>query len=202
MNDEVPAAYIGRLVMKVPESLPLGAEWLLEMPQGQAEEPPPGTPAQPVQEFHRRTVTGRTSGNQTQVVEWLYASIEKKNRNSGTQPNQAIRKWVQNEVGLPEDNAGHIIAKRLGGLGTVPWNIFPQSSNFNSGVFKSDFEETIYNATAHGVVRIWFRFYYDDLANPGRPGVFNYYVLFPNGSVQCDGSENPYKDDVMGSRRL
>jgi len=148
-----------------------------------------GTAAQPVREVHFRTVQGLTGP--TQVVEWLYASVGQANLGAGTATNRAVREWVQRVVGNPNDDAGHIIGKNQGGLGTVLWNIFPQSGNFNRGVFSREVERMIYEAAQLGQVRIWFRFHYENPSRPGRPSDFNMFILFPNGSVSNDNVLNP-----------
>jgi len=188
------------MINRPPTPLPIGAEWLNAMPQGQ-DWTPPANPPQPVREVHFRNVTGRASGKPTKVVEWLYASVGAANLSRGTATNKAVRDWVQKEVGNANDDAGHIIGSNQGGLGTVEWNIFPQNSNFNRGVFASDVERMINDAARRGPVRIWFRFMYDDPDRPGRPNDFRYFIDAPN-AFQCnDGLVNPYKGkggDVPG----
>lgn len=166
------------MINRPPTPLPIGAEWLNDMPQGQ-DWTPPANPAQPVREVRFRDVIGRTSGQVTQVVEWLYASVGAANLGQGTATNTAVRQWVQTEVGNANDDAGHIIGNNQGGLGTVRWNIFPQNSNFNRGVFSRDVEGMINQAAHHGPVRIWFRFIYGNPARPGRPTKFWYFIHSP-----------------------
>jgi len=171
-----------------PGPLPIGAEWLSDMPTEVWT--PPAHPAQPVQEIHFRNVQGLT-GHPTQVVEWLYALVGRANLGAGTVTNAAVREWVQQEVGNPDDDTGHIIGKNQGGLGTVLWNIFPQSKNFNRGVFSSDVEKMIQHAAQQGQVKIWFRFVYGNPSRPGRPSKFSFFILFPDGSVMNNDLENP-----------
>lgn len=175
-----------------PLTIPIGAEWLNNMPQGQ-DWAPPAIPAQPVQEIRFRQVQGRSSNQTTTVVEYLYASVGAAHLRTGTATNRAVRDWVQQEVGRPTDDAGHIIGKNQGGLGTVWWNIFPQNFNFNRGVFSQDFEKMIHEAALAGTggVRIWFFFEYGDPNFPGRPTKFWTYVLFPNGSLMNNDLMNP-----------
>jgi len=174
------------MINRPPNPLPIGAEWLNAMPQGQ-DWIPPANPAQPVREVHFRNVTGRTSGRPTRVVEWLYASVGAANLGKGTVTNKAVRQWVQKEVGKAKDDAGHIIGKNQGGLGTVEWNIFPQNGHFNRGVFNSDVEKLVNDAArVGGPVRIWFRFVYDDPTQPGRPTKFWYFIHSPQFQVNND----------------
>lgn len=174
------------MINRPPAPLPIGAEWLNDMPQGQ-DWTPPANPAQPVQEVRFRTVTGRTSGQATQVVEWLYASVGAANLGQGTKTNDAVRQWVQKEVGNANDDAGHIIGNNQGGLGTVLWNIFPQNGNFNRGVFSREVERQINDAALLGAaIRIWFRFVYDDPNRPGRPTKFWYFIHSPHFILNND----------------
>ena len=178
-----------------PPSLPLGAEWLAQMPTGDDGTPPAGVVGvQPVKEFRLRAVTGRTSGQPTQVVEWLYAEVREANLGGGTGTTAAIRTWVQQEVGRPNDDAGHIVGNNQGGLGSQMWNIFPQHRGFNRGVFSASVERNIADAarTGGGVpVKIWFRFFYEDPTFPGRPNRFSYFIQFPNRSELHSDLLNP-----------
>lgn len=175
--------------------LPIGTKWLEEMPTGLDSTPPaPLLATQPVKEFRLRNVKGHTSGKSQQVVEWLYAEVRQANVNQGTVTNPTVRTWVQQEVGKPTDDAGHIIGKRQGGLGTVLWNIFPQNKTFNRGVFSADVESVIANAASNGggvPVRIWFRFYYENATFPGRPTKFSFFIQYPNQSTLHSDLVNP-----------
>lgn len=179
------------MINRPPAALPIGAEWLNALPQGPGWTPPAAFAAQPVREVHFRTVQGRTSGQSTQVVEWLYALVSVGHLGQGTATNAQVRTWVQQEVGRSTDDAGHIIGNNQGGLGTVQWNIFPQSSNFNRGVFSRDVERMIHDAASHGQVRIWFRFNYTNAAEPGRPTNFHFFILFPDGATMNNDLVNP-----------
>lgn len=177
MNNPPPAA----------AELPLGAEWLNQHPQVPGWTPPV---AQPVKEVHFRSVQGRTSGQNMQVVEWLYASVSVGDLGTGSVTNGYVRSWVQQEVGRPGDDAGHIIGKNQGGLGTELWNIFPQNGNFNRGVFSHDVERMIHDAASQGQVRIWFCFNYGP-AEPGRPTSFRFFILFPGSATMNNALDNP-----------
>src|SRR5438552_906086 len=78
-------------------------------------------------------------------VEWLQALITPANLNQGTDTTDGTRQFARG-LGRANDDAGHIVASRLGGLGHVNWNIFPQSSNINRGAWKCEIEALIYNA--------------------------------------------------------
>lgn len=74
----------------------------------------------------------------TEVME---AYIYVRHLNTGTSTNQVARNFARS-MGNFNDDAGHILAQRLGGSGTDLRNIFPQSPNINRGVW-SQVEETI-----------------------------------------------------------
>ena len=115
--------------------------------------------------------------NEAGAVQWLHARITQDHLDRGTETNLAMRTFVR-RLGLQTDQAGHIIANRLGGLGTVRWNIFPQNPRFNAGVFRADVEDLIYqHVRNNGPVEIWFRFDYDDWFHPNRPSRISYYIV-------------------------
>lgn len=73
-------------------------------------------------------------------TQWSYAIVERKHLGKGTVPNNLMREYVRliggDVGGLGRDHTGHIVADRLGGLGTVPWNVFPQLASINTGSFR------------------------------------------------------------------
>ncbi|WP_369009979.1 DNA/RNA non-specific endonuclease, partial [Staphylococcus aureus] len=72
-------------------------------------------------------------------------------------------------LGLRSDDAGHVIGNRLGGLGTVEWNIFPQNPNFNRGAYSNYVEQVLADAVRrYGSIEVWFRFHYDNPLLPNR----------------------------------
>ncbi|XP_024515362.1 uncharacterized protein LOC112340718 [Selaginella moellendorffii] len=118
--------------------------------------------------------------------EWLNSmpqEIRRSDLGRGTNTNPAMRDWVA-EIGIKAangtkgDQAGHIIGKNQGGLGTVKWNIFPQNGNFNMGAYAQNVERLVSDATkTNGVVKMWFQFVYGDRNNPCRPSSFKYYLV-------------------------
>lgn len=164
--------------------VPYGAEWLNTMPQGDGWLPRQSQ--QPVVELQYRP------GVAQQVVEYLYAEIKVEHLTRGTVTNRAVRDWVQKVVGRPTDDAGHIIGKNQGGLGTVQWNIFPQNGGFNRGAYAQNIE-AVFNDTVrkHGTAKIWFRFVYGNAREPFRPTSFNYFLVHANGSTTHNDLINP-----------
>ncbi|MCP6760762.1 MAG: hypothetical protein NHB32_18910 [Fischerella sp. CENA71] len=130
--------------------------------------------------------------NSDGALSWVHARIRPNHLNTGTDTNQTMRDFAR-RLGLPTDQAGHVIASRLGGLGTVEWNIFPQNPNFNMGSYRSDVEQTLYNAVNNTQQPIegWLRFHYDDPQHPSRPTSFDFCWLLPDGSVIINDLYNP-----------
>lgn len=74
--------------------------------------------------------------SRTEVME---AHIYPHHLGTGTGTNQAARDYTSN-MGNPSDDAGHILAARLGGSGTDLRNIFPQSRHINRGAWAREVE--------------------------------------------------------------
>jgi hypothetical protein len=148
---------------------------------------PPATPTPapingPVIEFVR---------NQDGALLWLHARITQNHLGTGTGTNQAMRDFAQ-ELGLSTDDAGHVIGNRVGGLGTVEWNIFPQNPNFNRGAYSTYVERVFADAVRrYGSIEVWFRFHYNDSQHPNRPTDFDFCMLLPDGTVRIDELYNP-----------
>lgn len=62
------------------------------------------------------------------------ADITEANLYEGTLAGDTMQRWVQDDVGCPSgDDAGHFVGNRLGGIGTLYKNIFPENLNLNRG---------------------------------------------------------------------
>ncbi|OUL33739.1 DNA/RNA non-specific endonuclease [Nostoc sp. 106C] len=150
---------------------------------------PPATPTPapingPVLQFVR---------NPAGALLWLRAQITPNNLGTGTGTNDATRAFAQ-RLGLRSDDAGHVIGNRLGGLGTVEWNIFPQNPNFNRGAYSSYVEQVLADAVRrYGSIEVWFRFHYDNPLLPNRPDRFDfiYRLPGPNGQYRYNDLLNP-----------
>ncbi|CAH0381867.1 unnamed protein product [Bemisia tabaci] len=93
-------------------------------------------------------------------VESMEAVIERRHLGRGTDTNPATRDFAQ-QMGRSNDDAGHILASRLGGLGNDTANIFPQSRNINRGVW-AQAEADVANAVQNrGRVRYTVNLEYD-----------------------------------------
>jgi hypothetical protein len=154
-----------------PIAVPMGAEWVNAIPT-LGFTPPPGTPV--------RFVVHKLN---TQAVEWLYAYITAGHLGTGTDTNKATRRFARG-LGLPTDDAGHIVGRSQGGPGHQNWNIFPQHSNLNRGAYAANIERTL-NMMAQntGGVHVWWNFRFENLSQPTRPTSFRYMVQSLNNEV-------------------
>ena len=83
-------------------------------------------------------------------VESVKATITLGDLDTGTVTNPSSRNWVQNIMGNPTDQAGHVIGNRLGGPGGyTTGNIFPQNPAINTGAYRV-FEGRIYDHVSAG----------------------------------------------------
>jgi hypothetical protein len=170
-------------MIPIPPNLPLGAQWLQGCPRVDGFLPGGAQPVQEVIWYH--------SPDGLRVVRWSYAVITPAHIGTGTNTNAAIRQWVQQQVGYPTDDAGHIIGNNLGGLGTVDWNIFPQSSNLNRGAYSHYIEDLNRIATQHGPTRIWYQFLFNDPNKLTRATSFRYFAILSDGTIINNELVNP-----------
>eukprot|EP00413_Alexandrium_margalefii_P002056 CAMPEP_0204512286 /NCGR_PEP_ID=MMETSP0661-20131031/880_1 /ASSEMBLY_ACC=CAM_ASM_000606 /TAXON_ID=109239 /ORGANISM="Alexandrium margalefi, Strain AMGDE01CS-322" /LENGTH=186 /DNA_ID=CAMNT_0051517405 /DNA_START=26 /DNA_END=586 /DNA_ORIENTATION=+ len=82
----------------------------------------------------------------TAVVMSASCTITAADLNTGSEPETLDRRYVRKlggHDGCDNDDAGHILANRLGGK-AVPINLFPQSPHLNRGAWEK-FERGVYN---------------------------------------------------------
>ncbi len=86
-----------------------------------------------------------------QVVISAQGVININSLDNGTETTTCTRKYSRmlEDDGEQVCDAGHILARRLGGYGNEPLNIFPQNSTINQGVF-AQFEGQIYDCMQKG----------------------------------------------------
>ncbi|RML30627.1 Rhs protein [Pseudomonas savastanoi pv. glycinea] len=126
------------------------------------------------------SVTRGTAGQPLRATATITKADIKK---GGTATNASSRSWARS-LGNPDDDAGHIIAKLLGGSGGKD-GVFPQLSKVNRGLFR-DFERAIANEVKdNGPVDLEIVFQY---ANGGTRPTKIYYDLYRNGKL-IDGTE-------------
>ena len=129
--------------------------------------------------------------NQDGALLWTHAEIRREHLDTGTEPSDAMRTFAH-RLGRDVDQAGHAIANRLGGTGRQPWNIFPQIQNINTGVFRSDIEDLIYQGVRNqGLASVWLVFHYGDLQLPNRPTRFDILIRLPDGTEEINEIVNP-----------
>ncbi|WP_424407515.1 RHS repeat-associated core domain-containing protein [Pasteurella sp. PK-2025] len=111
------------------------------------------------------------------------ATVTKEMIGTGTTVNKAARDYAKS-LGLPTDDAGHILAKILGGQGGKG-NVFPQLKGINRGQYR-DFEKSIRDRLEHssGTLDLNWRFGYDGLGK--RPTSIQYDV-YENGQKVLEG---------------
>lgn len=81
----------------------------------------------------------------TEVMEAL---IHRRHLDTGTPPDNSAREFTRNmNEGNTGDQAGHVLASRLGGSGRDLRNIFPQNPHMNMGHWRS-IENDVYNLVA------------------------------------------------------
>ncbi|WP_236478648.1 RHS repeat domain-containing protein, partial [Pseudomonas syringae] len=126
------------------------------------------------------SVTRGTAGQPLRATATITKADIKK---GGTATNASSRSWARS-LGNADDDAGHIIAKLLGGSGGKD-GVFPQLSKVNRGLFR-DFERAIANEVKdNGPVDLEIVFQY---ANGGTRPTKIYYDLYRNGKL-IDGAE-------------
>lgn len=87
-------------------------------------------------------LTYRTTLGSKGEIRSIFAKIEPRHIDTGTETNKASRKFAR-LLGKKTDDAGHGIGRKLGGLGTkYSGNIFPQDKGINRGRFMQ-FEKMI-----------------------------------------------------------
>ncbi|WDY57004.1 RHS repeat-associated core domain-containing protein [Pseudomonas sp. PSKL.D1] len=107
------------------------------------------------------------------------ATITQADLRTGTATNASSRAWAR-MMGNPDDDAGHIIGKLLGGSGGT-YGVFPQFSKVNRGLFR-DFERQIAkDVFEKGPVNVELIFQYG--VGGTRPTKISYNVFRDGGLV-------------------
>lgn len=86
------------------------------------------------------------------VVVHVDGIITPESLDTGTETTDCTRKYSRmlEDDGEQSCDAGHILARRLGGYGNLPTNIFPQNATINEGIF-AQFEGKIYDCMKNAV---------------------------------------------------
>lgn len=83
------------------------------------------------------------------LVTHASCTISKADLDSGCETNEETRLYART-LGDSNDDAGHILAHRLGGSGRQPTNIFPQDPHDNRGPWR-EFEAAVYACVDGGL---------------------------------------------------
>ena len=91
--------------------------------------------------------------------------------------------------GCDNDDAGHVLAHQLGGCGSCPTNIVPQSPHLNRGVWEQ-FEAAIRDCIDAGAsATLSWKFDYDS-TSAERPSTMSYAAKYIGGS--CDDASRDF----------
>jgi len=129
----------------------------------------------------------------TPVVENAHISISLNDLDTGTEPVKKIELYARS-LGFDGDDAGHILANRLGGCACYI-NIFPQSPHINRGSYRI-LEEKIYNCIKNNpdtVASIKWSFSYN--GDSTRPIGVSYHVRFTSGN--CKQISKDFKNKAI-----
>ena len=116
------------------------------------------------------------------VVSHAKGIIKKQSLDTGSETTSCTRKYSRmlEDDGYQNCDAGHILAKRLGGYGNQPLNIFPQNSKINQGIF-NQFEARIYQCIREGSTGfLSWDFSYDNITST-QPNKVIYSASFDKG---------------------
>jgi len=120
---------------------------------------------------------------QHNVVVHVNGIITPESLDTGTKTTDCTRKYSRmlEDDGEQSCDAGHILARSLGGYGNLPMNIFPQNATINEGIF-SQFEGKIYNCMKDALAGyLTWDFIYESNEHT-MPYMVNYSAKFDEGS--------------------
>lgn len=122
--------------------------------------------------------------NNIPVITSASVRITINNLDKGTDTTSCTQSYARSldDDGIPDCDAGHILANRLGGPGNQPINIFPQDLTINRGSY-AQFEDSIYKCiTTKGVsyADLSWVFSYSSTSRT-KPNSVKYDVKFTDG---------------------
>lgn len=128
--------------------------------------------------------TGADTG--AAVVTSGQCNVSAADLDTGSSTNSRVRVWIRSLAahdGFELDDAGHILASRLGGCGDCPVNLFPQNLNRNRGVYRV-YEGEIAACIANGATaQLFWKFNYKSPAQEHlRPDTYTYTAKFMGGN--------------------
>ena len=127
-----------------------------------------------------------------QVVTGAHGTILPTDLDYGTGTTSCTQKYSRmlDDDGIPDCDAGHILAHRLGGYGNQPLNIFPQDASINRGAY-AQFESHIYDCMLNGTTmgNFQWKFNYKNITVTKPESVY-YSVSFDGGN--CDALSSTF----------
>jgi len=131
--------------------------------------------------------TGTGADTDAAVVTSGQCNVTAADLDTGSKTNRRTRAWVRSLAahdGFELDDAGHILASRLGGCGNCPVNLFPQNLNRNRGVYRrmeGDIAECIANGATSAQLSWKFNYKRRALEHM-RPDSYTYTAKFTGGN--------------------
>ena len=128
------------------------------------------------------------------VVTSARCTISTKDLDQGSEPSTTVRAYVRQlggHDGCDNDDAGHILANRLGGL-AVPTNVFPQAPHLNRGAWE-EFERGIaacFSSNGTKSATLSWTFDYASKTHQ-RPASATYSAQFDSG---CDSVSQDFEN--------
>ena len=130
------------------------------------------------------TYVYKLNSNNIPIVSSASITITKASLDLGTDTSSCTQTYSRNmdDDGVQDCDAGHILAHRLGGIGTQPINIFPQDLSINRGSY-AQYENQIYDCVYNGAssASLSWTFTYSSVSRTKPIGVL-YNAKFVGGS--------------------
>jgi len=130
-----------------------------------------------------------SAGGSKLRVSTASASITRANLDTGSDTTETTRNWAHSQ-GLSTDDAGHILANRLGGSGKDPVNIFPQNPTINRGtyrVFEGKIADCLSSTTTKITATLTWSFSYG-ASTDTRPTGVHYCASYSAQTAACQNA--------------
>ena len=134
------------------------------------------------------------------VVTGAKCEISKADLDTGSEPQPTERDYVHKlggHDGCSDDDAGHILANRLGGK-AVPTNLFPQEPHLNRGEWES-FERAVYACVKDSDATLEWTFTYSS-SKDQRPSKATYKAAYASGG--CDDASKTFENPCDSASRV
>jgi len=174
-------SYLGRFISKDPLGLLGGENKYLYAPNPLKWTDPLGLLVTPT---YTRGANGR--------VERVQATVLKSDLNTGTSTNASSIAEARRMGNCSKVQAGHLLAKRLGGSGGVG-HVFPQTPGINMGTYRVYEGKVAKDVEANGSAKIDIRFIYPNPTSKMPSGIIYQYESGGKTHVQPFANPNPCK---------